>query len=327
MFIPQAAFYIHKSDKDSFLGTAQTDHFFCAIYIENGCSKEKGDDFIEQLKDEVQHVSLSQLVKFETWLQDVINQANLPAEFSLAAGVVYEDILYLKTTKDGQIYLRREDQFVKLIDGNKSASGHVKVDDFLIFTTKSFSDNFPENDELKKLIDKKSPDEIAPLIETYETDVDENDCVGLFIQFKEKKKINHSRHRSIHSPIIVDDPSLLDPPQDSISKRSLSGEDVIEKTYTPGTGTLFTDTLVGENNSKGIDNHNFSDNKKEGNIDQTIEEIVKETDNDIEETSQKSSLTDKLEESEIDNGQKTWQKSYLKKTFFYNADRHKKKDK
>lgn len=266
MVIPQTAHYIKKSEKDAFLGVAQAENFFCVISIDTGYTKEQGADFITQLEEEVQHVSLSQLVKFESWLSDVIKQGNVPAQVSLAAGALYEDILYLKTIGDGQIYLKRKDHFAKLIEGDKSASGHIKPSDFILFTTKSFSDNFPKENELKHLIENKTPEEIVPAIETYETDIDEKDCVALFVLNEKKPQKDmeidskpHHTHKEhdIHSPIIVEDPSHLDPP--GYSSHPPTDIQVISSS--------FTDTLAGDAETDEADSTQETDSQTESESD------------------------------------------------------------
>jgi hypothetical protein len=339
MLTPQTAYYTKKADKDRFIGVARTDQFFCVVEIEKGVSKEQGTEFIQQLEDEVHHVSLSHLAKFETWLQDVITQANLPAHFSLAAGVVYEDILYLKTVGEGEVYVRRGDQFARLIHGNKSASGHVQENDLVLFTTKHFADNFPEKGELEKLVKNKTPLELVPAIETYETDIDENDCVALFVLYENARhdtavspelssdEEETKKDHDIHSPILVDDPSSLEPPPHSKSSKKEGDtqpeeDSVVEKTFTPPSAvSSFSDALA-ETDSEGKKEESIEEKtaEQEYTLDNQKEEVPERPVSPVDQSRQASSpfaFTEKDDqelpyEEESDEKQRLWEKLHLK---------------
>lgn len=114
-------------------------NIYLLIHIEGAPFDEKVTNFIQQLGEYLEQQSINHLTDLEEAIQKGIKKYNFPPSLSLAAGYVRGEILYVKTLGSAEIFIKREKQFVELIQGNKSASGYMKEGDIYTFTTTHFT--------------------------------------------------------------------------------------------------------------------------------------------------------------------------------------------
>src|SRR3990167_4107641 len=110
--------YIGQDNEESYIGYIATDNIFLIIAVEDGFTKENGEKLIDTLKIRLAELSPVNLSSFEGVIGETILKFNIPLSFSLAAGYVSQDILYLKTAGEGEIFLRRGKDFVRLLSGD-----------------------------------------------------------------------------------------------------------------------------------------------------------------------------------------------------------------
>ena len=131
----QVAGYIGKQFENGFVGYLTEANFFATLSLEEGVTADEGKKFLDDFKQALLQASINNLSEFESGLSGIIVKLNFPAHFSLAAGYINQNVLYVKTVGKGQIYYRRGNEFGLLMDGDKSASGYVQEYDCAIFTT------------------------------------------------------------------------------------------------------------------------------------------------------------------------------------------------
>src|SRR3990167_7733755 len=177
--------YIGQDNEESYIGYIATDNIFLIIAVEDGFTKENGEKLIDTLKIRLAELSPVNLSSFEGVIGETILKFNIPLSFSLAAGYVSQDILYLKTAGEGEIFLRRGKDFVRLLSGDNRASGYIREYDCIIFSTKKIRALLGEVEEIKKLIGYKRPSDIAN--DLYSQELEEtNGSIALFIEFTKK---------------------------------------------------------------------------------------------------------------------------------------------
>lgn len=250
MLSSRSAVYIKQDDPKYFFGSVSEEHFFCVVEVEDGMTAKQGFALMDQMREEVHDVRITSLTKFESWIQDIIIGANVPATFSLAAGYLHGTVLYVKTMGGGCVYIRRDKDYTKLIVGDKSASGHAQAHDLFTFATIKHVKNFKNEKEIQKLVGQKHPEEIVHAIETYETDIDEKDNIALFIELRQSKKKAVIEEEKPAKPEKKEEVSTL-PPEDAIPGES---EEIVKQTPDPAVlqqvqaaqGLQLTDTLGAE---------------------------------------------------------------------------------
>ena len=144
---------------------------------------------LQKLREDCLNTTLTDLASFESFLNQEIIKLNLPASFSLAAAYFKDNLLYLKTYGQGEVYLKRKNNLVKLVDAENTASGFLQKEDRLVLTTKNFTNHLRDKDSLKKICAVKN---IADINQQIEGQLRRKnlDLISLFIsfdQFESKK--------------------------------------------------------------------------------------------------------------------------------------------
>jgi hypothetical protein len=179
--------YIGKDYKEGYIGYLAEGTVFLVLTVEEGLTKEQGEKSILAFK-KVLLEDIHNLKDFETKIHEVILKSNLPAGFSLAAGYLTKDILYLKTAGEGQIYLRRGKQFATLISGDKSASGYLRQFDCFVFTTDRITALLGGTNDIKTFIEHNKPQDIVEKLQEEDYGEDDQGAAMLFVEFVEEKK-------------------------------------------------------------------------------------------------------------------------------------------
>lgn len=188
MLQPHEAIYIGKDFDEGYLGYFCTAHIFLILSIEEGVSKEEGEEILKEIKTHITHLRIFSLAKFESKISELVLQLNLPAGSSLAAGMMHDDVLYVKTIGKGQIYMRRGKELIKLIHGNNSASGYLKQFDCIIFTTALINGLLGTIEDIKTFVDLNSPEDIADDLTSQNYGEEDTGIIALFVEFEKPAK-------------------------------------------------------------------------------------------------------------------------------------------
>jgi hypothetical protein len=184
MFQANTSVFVGKDRFSGFRDHIADDGFFFLFEVEDGMTKSEGHAFIkdvQRLKDE--KGDINNLSDLEVWVSGLSRIKSIPVHFSIACGVQVDDIVYLQTVGQGEIHLRRGKDFVRLIHGDKSASGYIKEGDMFTFTTKSFRAMVEEEEKLMEPMDKDAPPELVSALEDHFDKKNDGGTSSIFVQF------------------------------------------------------------------------------------------------------------------------------------------------
>jgi hypothetical protein len=180
------AIYLGKEKTGGFTGFIAEDNFFLVLEAE-GLTNEEGHKIIKKIKEDLIRKEITGLSGFEAFLGDEVKTSNIPTSFSLSSGFLKDDIFYLATFGGGEVYLRRSDDFAKIISGDNSASGYVNGGDYYIYTTTSFNNVFGGEEEIKTVFNHKGPHELVEKLRLQLKDADDQGIVALFVSIEEEE--------------------------------------------------------------------------------------------------------------------------------------------
>lgn len=183
MLVAQSVGYSGPQPASGFIGFLHEQNLFASLSIEEGVTQEQGESLLSQLKDELLRAQITNLSTFESQITNIIVRLNFPTHINLAIGLLYQDVLYVKTIGLGQIYFRRGKEFDLLMDGDKSASGYLQEYDLAIFTTKKINDLLGAMEDIKAFVDLNPPKEISEKMMNEDYGEDASGYVGLFVEF------------------------------------------------------------------------------------------------------------------------------------------------
>lgn len=192
MWKTQLAVYLGRETEDGFCGfivpsdSEGKGNFFLILDIKEGITKELGREILSLIKNNLSGQSIDSLSSFENFINNEIKKHNLPTGLSLAAGLLIDNIFYLKTIGQGVIFVRRNNKLTKIIQGEKTASGFIEKDDFFILTTDRFINLFSE-DHLSKIFDHKTPNQIVESLAPEMKIESDQGAIALFLQFSKAK--------------------------------------------------------------------------------------------------------------------------------------------
>ncbi len=121
-----------------FLGHIEDGNVICVIEAGEGYTKEEGYQAIRLLQDIFSRFAAENPAQVDSQIKELIREGNLPVRVSLAYGILGSGTIHLKTFGNGQIWLKRESDFVTLIKDNHGAAGPVYGNDIFMFTTGTF---------------------------------------------------------------------------------------------------------------------------------------------------------------------------------------------
>lgn len=183
MFQPEVSFYLGEQKSDGYSGVVFQDNLFFCLEISSGISVEQGHQILDFVKEEIKKTKIVNISTLDTFIIDLIKEKNLPSGFSLAVGYLKDNVLYLKTTGGGKIFIRRKGKLGLLIEDNNTAFGPVEEDDFFIFLTDNFFQIIGEKQGLEKTFDHRSPNEIIEEITPFLKAKNDFGAVSLFVKF------------------------------------------------------------------------------------------------------------------------------------------------
>lgn len=186
MYLPSVAFYLGEQKQNGCSEIVSQDNLFFVIEAGSGLPEESGHKILEYVKDKLKETQIDSLATFENFIVEIIKENNLPAGFSLSSGFIKDNILYLKTSGGGKIFIRRKNKLGLLIEGDSTASGPVEDGDFYIFLTENFFDLIGGNVGLGNSFDHRSPTEIIDEITPSLKAKNDQGAVALFVNLKKE---------------------------------------------------------------------------------------------------------------------------------------------
>ncbi len=184
MYRVNYAVYKSKVKEETRLGFVAENNFFIAFAIEGSAFSEQENNFQEKIKEDLSSFQLINLSSLDQFVTNTITKYNLPPAISMAIGYKSQNIMYLKTVGKGAIYLKRESNFSRIIEGDKSASGFVNKLDFYIFASDKFTEIL-QNDEIKTAIGDRDPDEVVDYFQSTPPTEKDFGVVAVFVKFED----------------------------------------------------------------------------------------------------------------------------------------------
>jgi hypothetical protein len=175
-------------DEPGYHGYLAEQNFFLVLSCEEGLTQETGDKILSQFVQGLIEKNIENLSQFDASVTELIVKLNLPAHLHLAAAFFHNDVLYVKTIGQGQIYFRRGRDFDLLMAGDKSASGYVQEYDMVILTTQSIKDILGEVHDIKAFVDLDAPEDIIERLESEGYDDEAKSYVLLLAEFSSQVK-------------------------------------------------------------------------------------------------------------------------------------------
>ncbi|MCL4377815.1 MAG: hypothetical protein M1409_05450, partial [Actinobacteria bacterium] len=185
----EAAFYLGEEKETGYSGVISEQNLFLIFDVRDGITSTDGRQFLRELKERLLAANISNLSDLEGQVAAIVQEKNLPSHFSLSLGFVKNNILYLKTSGDGEIFIRRKNNVAMLLSSGNSASGHYKQDDIYIFTTNRFIEIVGGPSKLALIFDHKKPSEIVDELTPILKSDDDSGAVAAFLQFGREEEI------------------------------------------------------------------------------------------------------------------------------------------
>ena len=189
MLKPHFAVYVGKETEAGFTGFISDIDLFVIVKVDDGLEREVGERALKIIKEEVLNASIESLAAFDTILNDVIKNLNFPLHFSLAAGLVKDNRLFLKTMGSGIILIKRDKNFVPIITGDTIAAGLYASQDLYMFTTQEMIKHFGDVESMKKIIGHVPFTELQNTLSSFLTDKDDESLISLSVSFEQEADI------------------------------------------------------------------------------------------------------------------------------------------
>jgi len=187
MFVADYAIFLGKEEEGFITEFIVKDDFYLVFTAKNHLTKEETRSKIKAIGEIIDQKKPRNLLEFKAVINEEIKKIIKEEAYSCACGWLGENILYLLTFGEGEIYLKRDDKMEMIINGNNSASGYVRENDFFIFTAKNFSLLIDKKELKEKLTNqpvKEIVEELTPLLK------EKNDAgvIAVFIRFSQEKE-------------------------------------------------------------------------------------------------------------------------------------------
>lgn len=154
--------------------------------------------------------TIDKIADLENLVYDGLKEFNLPTSISVSLGYVRENIFYLKTIGDGMIFIKRQNNFVRLIESDNCATGYIKEDDLFIFTVTDFVHSIKGEKEIKKYLTKTNPHEIVESINT-KTNPQDREGIAFFVSFNKEREIASTDFQEEMEPLTLIKPNENNP--------------------------------------------------------------------------------------------------------------------
>jgi hypothetical protein len=161
MFNHRVAIYEGREETGVFTGLITENNFYIVFSLEGAEAGLKGRNFLNRLKHKIADYQILKLADLELLIDTQLQYDNLPLGFSLAAAYFKEKTIYLKTINQGQIFINRRHQFVRLLEGANSASGYGEKNDLFLITVSGFIELASQEKKLTEAVKLQSPMDIV----------------------------------------------------------------------------------------------------------------------------------------------------------------------
>ncbi len=175
------AMYLGKESERGFGGFVTAEHLFI-IFHDAVLTKDAGHLAVTNLKETFSTSQPKDLAELESLIADFIKTNNFSTGVSIACALIQGSIIYLKTVGSGIVLIHRDNEFMKLVTGDKSASGYIKQDDLYVLTTQLFVDQANGLKGLKQMKLDRNPHQAVEQL-TFEFK-DKNDQGAISILLK-----------------------------------------------------------------------------------------------------------------------------------------------
>lgn len=202
MFISDYAIFLGKEEEGFITEFLVGDNFYFVFEIKNSVSKEDIRAMLRKIKDEIQLKERKTLSDFKMIIDQEVEKIVKEESFSAAAGLLTDDIFYILTLGEGEIYLKRENRTERIIAGGNSASGYIKDGDFFIFVSKNFS-LLIDKQELNQQLNNRSPKDIVEDLTPKLKEKEDVGAIALFVKFHQQE---------INETIVAESPTLEEKP-------------------------------------------------------------------------------------------------------------------
>lgn len=181
MFRGDYALFLGQEKEQTVVEFDTFDNGFFIVCVDYDVAKETVRELLKNTQEQLTAKQSSDLADFDAVVNKVL-MATLPKDkTTLAAGLVTDDVLYLKTLQEGEVYLCREGALAKVVSGNNTASGYIRPGDLFIFTVAQFGKRVDMN--LFKGRAVKKPHEIVEEITPELKEKDDSGLAALFVRF------------------------------------------------------------------------------------------------------------------------------------------------
>lgn len=202
MLTSQSASFSGKKTEAGFSGFFANEKVFFILVVDEGILWADGEKLFLRFQQDLLTQKITSLSEFESVVSNLIVKLNFPAHFHMACGVLYNDVLYVKTVGKGQVYFRRGNEFNLLMDGDKSASGFVKEYDLAVFTTTKITELVGAVADIKVFADMDTPRGISEKMQNEGYADEDKGFVGLFVEFLQEGSVVTQPHQEVAPQMI-----------------------------------------------------------------------------------------------------------------------------
>lgn len=206
------AVYIGKEKERSLLRFFNAHNLFLVIQAKDVELQEEGQVVEQKLGQIISGKEVKNLADFEYLLSQGLKDVNIPSDVSLAAGYTRNNVLYLVTIGEGQIFLKRGNSLTRIIEGQNSASGHIKNGDVIVLTTHSFTDVFTR-DTIKGILSSASSKNLEECVEKInkKTKEEGEGTLAFFLSFSDREEQIDKPNLFSHLQKLKDSPNKKRP--------------------------------------------------------------------------------------------------------------------
>ncbi|MBI3619661.1 hypothetical protein HY214_00745 [Candidatus Roizmanbacteria bacterium] len=180
---PLVYFYSGTKKKEGYSGVISERNLFLVVEWEGSISQDEGEAIIQIIKEKLTDSYWESLAQFESFIISVVGKENIPLQFSLAVVYWKGTVLYLITRGNGAVFIRRQSRYAKLLSENNIASGHLKEGDFFLLTTSDSLEKIGGLENIKKIIQSRSPTMIGQTVREYFMDHTDEGVGMIMIEF------------------------------------------------------------------------------------------------------------------------------------------------
>lgn len=187
MLNPNFATYSGQENKQVFSYFHAGSNFFLVFEIKDKIDKDYWQKALNLFIQKLKGTQIVDLAGFESFLYEQFKELNIPLAVSYACGYLKDNLFYLKTSREGVVYLKRGKDFAKIIDKDNCASGMVKEGDLFIFSSLSFLKNFKDNNEFKSYLNAGIPEQISKNLSHKLHPYDKSGSLAFFLTFPSER--------------------------------------------------------------------------------------------------------------------------------------------